>query len=264
MKVVLTVIDPQVDFCSPTGSLSVPGAHDDMLRLASMIKKNKNGLRDIYITLDSHTRLHIAHPNFWRNSKGQQPSPFTPISADDVRNGVWLPAKLSLQKRCLDYVEALDRNKKFGLVIWPIHCVIGTPGHCIYGPLQSALEEWQDERFLTVSYVTKGSNPFTEHYSAIKAEVEDPTDPGTHMNINFLNSVNEADIVLLAGEASSHCVANTIRDAVSYFGNTDFAKKLVLLKDATSPVPGFEAQADAMIADMTAAGMRISSTKDWM
>lgn len=266
MKVFLITIDPQDDFCSPNGALSVAGAHDDMLRLAKLVRKNKR-IADHYITLDSHHRIHIAHPNFWRNSKGQQPSPFTQISVQDVRDGIWTPARLSLQKRALEYVEALEANKRYGLTIWPIHCVIGTPGHCIYEPLREALNEWQDENFKIPTYVTKGSNPFTEHYSAIKAEVADPSDNSTQVNTEFLHAVNEADVVLLAGEAGSHCLANTIQDSVAWFNtqgnNNEFTKKLVLLKDCTSPVTGFEAQQDKMIADMTALGMKVSVSTDW-
>ncbi len=267
MKVFLVCIDPQTDFCSPTGALSVAGAHEDMLRLATLVKSN-NKIDDIYVTLDSHTRIHIAHPNFWRNSKGQQPTPFTTITTQDVRDGVWTPARLGLQKRALDYVQKLDANKRYGLTIWPIHCVIATPGHCIYAPFQEALNEWQDAKFRTLTYITKGSNPFTEHYSAIKAEVPDPEDNGTQLNTKFLEAVNEADVVLLSGEAGSHCLANTIRDAVDWFatqnGNDSFTKKLVLLEDCTSPVTGFEKQQDQMITDMVSKGMRVSKSTDWL
>ena len=36
MKLHLVAIDPQNDFCSPHGSLYVPGAEEDMKRLARM------------------------------------------------------------------------------------------------------------------------------------------------------------------------------------------------------------------------------------
>ena len=266
MKLSLVVIDPQIDFCDPDiGSLCVAGALQDMTRLASLVKKSHKKIDEIFVTLDSHTRIHIAHPNFWRNSAGNQPPPFTQITAQQVRDGEWIPARLSLRNRALAYVEALEAAKKFNLVIWPIHCVIGTPGAAVIPVLQDALNYWQDQRLLNVYSVPKGSNPFTEHYSAIKAEVVDPSDPTTDFNTTFLDAVNNSDVVLLAGEASSHCVANTIIDSVNYFGGqSDFVKKLVLLKDATSPVTGFEAQADKMIADMKALGMQISTTKDWM
>ena len=83
----LLVIDPQNDFCD----LSVVGAHADMLRLAELIKSGLNGLTEISITLDSHHRLDIAHPTFWSNGDGKAVTPFTQISAAEVRAGKFAP-----------------------------------------------------------------------------------------------------------------------------------------------------------------------------
>ena len=38
MRVEGLIIDPQVDFCSPQGRLFVPGAAEDMQRLAAMVR----------------------------------------------------------------------------------------------------------------------------------------------------------------------------------------------------------------------------------
>ena len=61
-KAILLVIDPQVDFCDPNGSLFVKGADADMKRLATMVRENINLIERINITLDSHQYVHIAHP----------------------------------------------------------------------------------------------------------------------------------------------------------------------------------------------------------
>ncbi len=97
----------------------------------------------------------------------------------------------------------------------------------------------------------------------VRAEVVDPSDPSTDLNTSFFNSINESDTILVAGEASSHCVANTLRDSYAHFGE-EFVKKLVLLEDATSPVTGFELQAKQMIDEMKVLGMKISNTQEWM
>jgi nicotinamidase-related amidase len=131
----------------------------------------------------------------------------------------------------------------------------------VYEPINRALAQWTDQ-FAVVDYVTKGSNILTEHYSAIVADVPDPSDPTTQMNVSFLNTLNEADIILLAGEAGSHCLANTGRDAINYFTDDSFVKKLVLLEDATSPVPGFEGLQEQFIKDMTARGMSLATTQN--
>ncbi len=262
-KIHLVIIDPQNDFCDPKGALFVQGADQDMIRLANMVDRLGKKLDDIHVTLDSHQKVHVAHPIFWKDSKGNHPNPFTIITADDVRSGAWTATMPSFTKRGLAYVETLEKNGKYPLCIWPPHCLIGSTGQAIYQPLFKSLMDWT-EQFATIDFVTKGSNIFTEHYSAIVADVTDPDDPSTLMNTNFLNTVNEADIVLLAGEAGSHCLANTGRDAVNYFKDDSFVQKLVLLTDATSPVPGFEGLQDAFIRDMTARGMKVAKTTDFL
>ena len=75
-QVCLLSIDPQVDFCSPTGKLSVGGAEDDMGRLATFVKRCKGDIAEIIVTLDSHRTIHIAHPIWWVDSDGNHPIPF--------------------------------------------------------------------------------------------------------------------------------------------------------------------------------------------
>jgi len=65
---------------------------------------------------------------------------------------------------------------------------------------------------------------------------------------HLLNTLQEADLILLAGLASSHCVKNTIEDIVTHFNADEaFCKKVVLLKDCMSPVPGFESLHDELL-----------------
>lgn len=263
-KAHLIVIDPQNDFCDPTGALFVTGADKDMNRLSLMVERLKDKLADVHVTLDSHQLIHIAHPIFWKNSAGANPNPFTIISSSDVRNGTWTTTKPGLYKRALAYVEGLEQNKRYPLCIWPPHCLIGSWGHGVYPALYKSLMSWAGKRFGSIDYVTKGSNILTEHYSAIQADVPDPSDPSTQINTNFLQTVNEADIVLLAGEAGSHCLANTGRDMVNYFPDDSFVNKLVLLTDATSPVPGFDQNQTDFIKEMTARGMKTTTTTDFL
>lgn len=262
-KIHLVIIDPQVDFCSPTGALSVKGADKDMERLAGMVKRLKRKIDDIHITLDSHHLVHIAHPIFWRDSAGKNPNPFTIISADDVRKGVWTTTKPGLFTRAKAYVETLEKNARYPLCIWPPHCLIGSAGQAVYPVLYEAVMDWCRD-FAAVDFVTKGSNILTEHYSAIVADVPDANDPSTQINVNFLNTINEADLVLLTGEARSHCLANTGRDACNYFSDDSLVKKLVLLEDATSDVTGFEKLGEQFVKEMVVRGMQVTTTKDFL
>ncbi len=260
----LVVIDPQVDFCDPRGALYVKGAETDMTRLARMVNRLSTKLDDIHVTLDSHRLIDVAHPIFWKDSTGRAPAPFTIITAKDVENGRWTPVLPSMMKRMLAYVQTLEANGRYPLCIWPPHCLIGSPGHCVVPELHQALQCWEQQRFAMVDYVTKGSNPWTEHYSAIVADVPDPSDPGTQINTAFIKTLLDADIVAIAGEAGSHCLANTVRDVANNFGDDSYVKRLVLLEDATSPVPGFEPFQTDFIKEMKARGMQISNTRDFL
>jgi nicotinamidase-related amidase len=197
-------------------------------------------------------------------------SSITIITAQDVRNGVWMPANPHWLKHtrndfgALDYVEALEKNGKYPLCIWPPHCLVGSWGHAVYPPLFEALCEWEAKEFGSVNYVTKGSNYHTEHYSPFTADVPDPNDHTTSLNTDILDAIIRGDIILLAGEAGSHSLANAGRDADTYFADASFVKKLTLLTDATSPVPGFENLQDQFIKDMTAKGMQLAKTTDFL
>jgi nicotinamidase/pyrazinamidase len=267
MNIQLLVIDPQIDFCDPKGALSVGGADKDMERLAAMLIKHGDKIDDIRVTLDSHQIVHIAHPICWVDGKGNHPGIFTMITEDDVTgsNPKWRAFNPAWQKRQVDYVKALKAGGRYVLVIWPPHCLIGTPGHAVHPTFGAALADWQNRNFGMIDFVTKGSNPFTEHYSVVKADVPDAGDPTTNINTQFIQRLDEADIILVAGEALSHCVANSVRDIAAEFGDAHI-KKFVLLEDATSSVgdqPGstmFRDMADGFVKEMLGKGMQIAKT----
>lgn len=258
----LLVIDPQNDFVDPNGALSVPGARDDMDRLARLVGRLKHRLSDIHVTLDSHRKVDISHPIWWRDSAGKPPAPFTRITAADLAAGRWVPTQPAAWERSRRYLAALDATGRYPHVIWPEHCLIGDAGHNVWPGLAAAIHEWED-RFALADFVTKGSNPWTEHFSAVQAEVPDPEDPSTQLNLRLVQTLEQADTVLLAGEALSHCLANTVRDIVQAFGADAAVSKLVLLTDASSNVPGFEPLGRQFVDDLVRLGMRTATTTDF-
>lgn len=262
-KTHLVVIDPQNDFCDiPGAALPVAGASADMTRLAAFIDANARRLDDIHITLDSHNPVDIAHPAWWVDVNGVAPAPFTGIDEDDVAAGRWRARLPELQARSWEYVKQLGRAGRYALAIWPEHCLIGTWGHNVQADVMAALNRWARTRMEVVDFVTKGSNPFTEHYSAVQAEVPDPADPTTLVNTRLIETLAQADETLIAGEALSHCVANTVRDIASNFGDENI-KKLVLLEDCSSSVAGFEDLGRQFVAEMKARGMRVVRSTDY-
>jgi nicotinamidase/pyrazinamidase len=254
MKRHLLIIDPQEDFCNPaTGALYVAGAEADIVRIAALISRTE--LSGIYVTLDTHHLIDIAHPLWWRDASGNPPPPFTII--EDVEH--WQAANPAHQERSAAYVVALKSNACYPLCIWPPHCLIGSAGHGVASELFAALCAWETKTGRSVGYVRKGENPFTEHYSAIAADVPDPADPATLPNQALLTSLSHADEILIGGEAGSHCVASTVRDLVRY-GIP--AQKLTLLTDGFSPVPGFAQLQAAFLGELKAAGAQLAEIKE--
>ena len=264
MRLELLIIDPQNDFSdTPGAALPVPGASADAERLAGLLDRLDGRIDEIHVTLDTHQLVDIAHPVFWRNGEGQPPAPFTQITVADVEKEVWRPFDPRFQQRALDYVRALRDNGRYTLTIWPPHCLIGTWGHNVIPVVAGALRRWEEAGFKRVDYVTKGHNPWTEHYSAVQADVPDPTDPTTQLNVGLIKTLENADVVALSGQALSHCVANTVRDITDHFGE-ESVRKLVLLEDTSSPVPGFEKVAYEFLTDMKRRGMRIVQSTEFL
>ena len=263
-RIDLVIIDPQNDFCLPSGSLYVTGADKDMERGASFINRLGKRISNIHVTLDSHHLFDIAHPIFWKNSSGDNPAPFTLISHSDVKNGNWIPVYPSLMKYCFEYTKALDDGQRYPLCIWPPHCLIGSEGATIYKDLYEALINWETDNVEMVDKITKGSNFKTEHYSPVKAEVPDPEDPSTAINTEFIQTLMEANIIPVMGEASSHCVLNCLQDIITEFSDDSYVKKLVILEDAMSPVAGFEQQAEDFFQELHNKGIQFSTTDKFL
>jgi nicotinamidase/pyrazinamidase len=275
MRTELLIIDMQNDFCEPNGALFVTGATEDAKRVADMIRKHKSRIYDIHATLDTHHLLDIAHPLMWKNSvTGAHPNPFTLVLDYDANNNLFnaieilnnsnpitiVTTRPTDMQRAIAYVLSLNARGRNMLCIWPPHCLIGSWGHNVQQDVYDALSEWESQ-FGFVNYVTKGSNMWTEHYSAVEADVPDPIDPTTSLNTSLIRTIQDADRILICGEASSHCVKFTIEDIANNFGE-DNIKKFVYLEDASSPVSSFEQAAIDFVTKMTARGMQISRTSD--
>lgn len=270
MNAHLMIIDPQNDFMdTANAALPVPGAVGDMRRVAALIDRVGRRLTDIHVTLDSHRVIDVAHPGMWMDAAGNSPAEYTIITAADIEKGIWSPRAPSLRKRMLAYARALESGGKYPLMIWPEHCVIGTEGHNVQGDLMEALKRWERREFANVDYVVKGTNPYTEHYGALMAEVPDADDPATGLNTKFLQMLAEADVVAVAGEALSHCVRSTVDQIVENIGESHLGK-FVILTDCSSPVPqvgngpDFPALTAAWLGDMRSRGVRLMKADEFL
>lgn len=248
-KIALLVIDGQNDFCTVNGSLFVAGATDDMNRVSGFILKNKKAIDYIALTQDNHQVIDISHPSFWQDKNGNFPNPFTIITTKDVNEGIWSPRFAPLE--AIKYIEQLETQAEFPHCIWPEHCIIGSEGAAFIPVLMDAVKEWARQgRFYQV--VAKGTNPLTEHFGAFRANIPIQNRPETQLNQKLIQTLESYDNIFFAGEAKSHCVANTLKQALDF---PDLAKKFIILEDCMSNVTGFEHLADKIYDDAVKVGV---------
>jgi nicotinamidase/pyrazinamidase len=253
----LLIIDPQNDFCDEQGSLFVPGADEDMARLANFVDSARRALGEIVVTLDSHPSVAIERPTFWIHGNGQPVNAFTQITHAQVAARDYTPRDSSLLPEVLSYLEALESQGRYKLMVWPVHCVIGAWGHNIHRPVLKAIGDWEFQTQRGAFKVLKGQNPMTEQYSAVRAEVPSINDPLTQTNHKLIEKCRPGSgLLLVAGEAASHCVAATLEHLFEEFSD-DEIKRVVLLKDCMSPVKGFESNAEAFYEHALARGARV-------
>jgi nicotinamidase-related amidase len=210
-----------------------------MARLASFIKNDEKKFRNVVLSQDTHQVIDISHPAFWINKDGENPAPFTHISVKDVENDVW--TSIFGKDEILTYLQKLEKQGEFPHVIWPEHCIEGSKGAAIVDVVMEALKDRERAHNRHYQIIQKGKNPFTEHFGIMQANVELEYQPDTQLNIPLLDSFTDYDTIYLAGEAQSHCVANTVKQLLRFPGIAD---KLIILKNCMSPVPGFEHLAD--------------------
>jgi len=259
--VALFIIDPQNDF-HEGGSLAIEGATADSTRTAKWIEKYGQKIDHIFVSLDTHHRVHIAHGAFWKDAQGKSPAPFTQIKHSEVVSGIWAARDEQLQKWALAYTASLEEGGRFVHTIWPYHCVLGTTGHAVTPALMPALDAWSELRGRAITWVLKGQNNRTEMYSALKAEVPVGDDPSTKLNHDLVKALTMHNQVVICGQAKSHCVNWTTRDLLSAWPK-ERTSDIVVFTDATTPVAGCEEMADQFFADMKAAGVTMAPSTEF-
>lgn len=285
-KIALLAIDLQNTFCIPdfelfVGGRSGVGAVEDVQRLCAFIYRNLGIITKILVTMDTHRTMQIFHPVYLINAQGENPSPNTLISSDDVYRGRWRfnPAvadSLGItpeqgQTNLVHYTRELKERGKYDLTIWPYHAMLGGIGHALVPAIEEAIFFHTIARLTQPSITIKGEHANTESYSAIGPEVLTGPDGEKIASKNeiFLQAVIDYDMVLVAGEAKSHCVAWTVADLLDEINAYDhtLAHKVYILDDCTSPVvvPGvidYTDQAEAACKRYAAAGMHIIRSTD--
>jgi nicotinamidase/pyrazinamidase len=255
----LLVIDPQNDFLDIAGAaLPVPGANADMQRLADWLLAHLAQVQSITVTLNSHASVGVERTSFWRDAQGQPVPAFTPVTAADVQAGRYAPRHTPHTAEVLRYLQALEAGGQRQLMVWPVHCVLGSWGHNIHAGLAQALAAWEERTGKICEKVLKGQHPLTEQYSAFRAEVPRADDARSQLNTALLQQLaglaTPHNTLLLAGEALSHCVAASVDDMLAHLP-PQCLQQTVLLRDCMSPVAGFEAAGAAFLQRAGEAGI---------
>ena len=193
---VLIVVDVQNDFL-PGGSLAVPDGHAVIDPINALAKR----FRHVVLTQDWHPEGHIS----FAPSHGR--APLETVTLDDGRDQV----------------------------LWPDHCVQGTPGADIADALDIPHAQL---------LIRKGHRRHLDSYSAfLEADRETPTGLAGYLR------EHGAKRVFVAGLATDFCAAWTAIDAAGAGFDT------YLVEDATRGIDADGSMARAF-ADMDAAGVK--------
>lgn len=251
-------IDYQQDFM-PKGALGVQGADGDVARVTRWMYDNLQKITRIAVSIDTHNPFQIFHPAWWEDQDGNNPTPFTAITLADLDSGKWRAVINPTTSRT--YVEKLTAGGKKTLVIWPYHCLQGTTGCALDNQFSNMVYFHSVARKSVAIRLVKGMDPNTEMYGIIKPEY----DPKNYINMDFLNKLSQYNRIVIAGEAKSHCVLESIAQILEHFkAQPEVTKRIFILEDTMSSIQGFEQPTEAAFAEFkTKYGVNIVNTTNF-
>ena len=269
VRVCLFPIDMQRAFCDPNAhQLPVEGAIHDCARTAEFIYRNLPRITTIIPTLDTHSPIQIFHRMFLVGKDGQPPPANTPITHGDVMSGKWQvnpgvaeallkgegPNALPWLKRHLEcYTDSLENprngalsNKTGMLMVWAFHALLGSQGHALMPILEEAFRFHEFARVSPLEITMKGMDPLRESYSVFGPAVKYTHDGKYNHDLDntLMRHVLSHDMVIVAGEASSHCVLDSLKDMLEEIKRGSFVRggaralcnKVYIMGNCMSPV----------------------------
>ena len=264
-KIALLLVDCQVDFCHPSGSLYVPGALENISLLTSFIYKNLEHITTIIVTADSHMPQHIFFAPWWINEFGEYPEPFTIITYKDIIAHKWLPVIDT--NSSIDYVKTLESMGKKQLCIWPCHCLIGSLGQKLMPILAEAIIYHSYMKTTNPIYMEKGTTAKSEYYGIFYPEVRIENHHQVEINTKLFDILLAHDKVYIAGQSKSHCVLETLKQIAFHDREkkTSLLKKIVLLDDCCSVIKHPQIDFSSLIVPeynvLQHQGLKMSSSK---
>jgi nicotinamidase/pyrazinamidase len=272
----LLLVDDQLGFIEKDRPLAVPGAIDDTRRTIEWIFRNIERLSYIAASLDSHLPFQIFFPSWWIDAATGEllnAFDFTSVTLANLLTKKikpifdfdyeYEPGKK--MKWSEYYLTELEKNHKKQLAVWPYHPPLGAPEHAIEPSLMEAIYFHAGARSSQPHFEIKGSVPQTENYSIMEVEVPYSGNKNAGINNDFLNLLQNFDLIYIAGQAKSHCVLETINSIVHFFGTKapEVLSRVRILTDCMSPVGGFETMSDQAFADLTSKnGLKLVKSTD--
>jgi nicotinamidase-related amidase len=238
-------------------------------------------ITQVIATMDTHQAMQIFHALYLVNSRGEHPAAFTQISAADIESGKWtlnpevsrsLDIDVDEGRRYLShYARELERTGKYELSIWPYHSMLGGIGHALVPAFEEAVFFHTVARYSQADFRIKGHLPQTEHYSVLGPEVTTDSRGRKFASRDsaLIAKLWTFDVIIIAGQAKSHCVAWTIEDLlkIGLEEGRNPAGRIYILEDCTSPVvvPGvvdYTEQARDAYARFAEAGVHLIRSTD--
>ncbi|MBA7711645.1 Nicotinamidase [subsurface metagenome] len=198
----LLIIDVQNDFC-PGGSLAVQEGD----KIVPIINRLMPGFKKVAATQDWHPRNHVS---FASNHRGKKP---------------------------FDTIELSRGTETQVQVLWPDHCIPGTPGADFHPDL--------DTRGLDL-VIRKGRDQDLDSYSAFFEN-----DRRTYTGLEFYLNGFKFNELFLTGLATDFCVFYSAMDAVQ------LGFQVYLLEDAARGIDTPAGSLEQRLNDMQAAGVQI-------
>ncbi len=283
-RVMLLLVDPQLGFIAKGRDLCVPGAIEDVIRIVDWILKNMAKITRIAVSMDSHLPFQIFFPDWWVDDKGQPLNDFTVVTLEDLKTKKVKPIfdfpyeyekgkSMPWSEYYLTMLEQFGKKTSVGggdfekknLMVWANHCMLGTPEQAIEPTLYEAIFAHAIARKSQPKFKVKGAVEVSENYSIVEGEVEFSGDKDSGLDEDFLVDLKSFDLIYIGGEASSHCVLETIYSIIRYFKDDapEVLSRVRILEDCTSPVGGFEDMAkQAFEALSSVYGLKLVKSTD--
>lgn len=238
-KILFLAVDVQKDFMEG-GPLGVSGSIGDVERMTRFIYSNMTKITTIAASIDWHSPQQIFHPCWWSGEDGREPSPFTIITYQDLKDGRWRP--VYEPEDSAEYLRYLDESGQKRLCVWPYHCLSGTCGAALENQFSNMIHFFSVARNSELRKIVKGTIRTTEFYGIVKPEY-DPD--GRFTNIGLLEELRSCAKIVIAGEAKDYCVFETLQQILGALSHEARRPEIFLLEDCSSLIQPKET-ADAL------------------